>query len=590
VPLSRFLLCYLLLISTFPALLQGAPARTASKPQTSASDPVQTLIERYSADRDTLGSVYTDPFSPTTRDRMARFNASWRKQLAAVDFAALDQEGKADYLLLANHLTREEHALTLGGAQWKEVEPLLPFAPAIFALEDSKRRVDRPNGEKVAAQLNAMTEEIAARRKDLEASAGKQAARPGRVAAWRAADDLDQLRGQLHHWFGFYQGYDPSFTWWAAQPYKQTDAAMKEYASFLREKVAGIAPDDKTTVIGTPVGREALMAQLSDEMIPYTPEELIAMARDQMAWCKREMLRASHEMGYGDDWRKALEKVKASYVEPGAQPQLIRDMATEGAEFAEKNDLVTVPELAKETWRMEMMTPENQLVNPFFTGGDTISVSYPTDTMTFDQRMMSMRGNNPSFSRATVFHELIPGHWLQEFMTARYRPYRQIFSTGFWIEGNAFYWEMVYWDHGFDATPEQRMGALFWRMHRCARIIFSLSFHLGLMTPEQAIDFLVDEVGHERDNATAEVRRSVNGSYDPLYQCAYMLGSLQFRALHHELVDSGKMTDRQYHDAILHENMMPVEALRAILTGESLAPNWTPQWRFLDALPANRSF
>jgi uncharacterized protein (DUF885 family) len=334
------------------------------------------------------------------------------------------------------------------------------------------------------------------------------------------------------------------------------------------------------------VGREKLMTQLSDEMIPYTPEELIAMAREQMAWCKQEMLRASREMGYGDDWHKALEKVKNSYVEPGKQPQLIRNLAVEGEEFAEKNDLVTVPVLAKETWRMEMMTPEQQRVNPFFTGGDTISVSYPTNTMTFEQRMMTMRGNNPSFSHATVFHELIPGHWLQEFMTARNRPYRQIFSTGFWIEGNALYWEMAYWDHGFDVTPEQRIGALFWRMHRCARIIFSLSFQLGEMTPEQAVDFLVGEVGHERDNAVAEVRRSVNGSYDPLYQCAYLLGALQFRALHHEMVDSGKMTDRQYNDAILRENMMPVAILRAILTGQKLTPDFKSSWRFLDELQA----
>ena len=32
-----------------------------------------------------------------------------------------------------------------------------------------------------------------------------------------------------------------------------------------------------------------------------------------------------------------------------------------------------------------------------------------------------------------------------------------------------------------------------------------------------------------------------------------MLGGLQFRALHHELVESGRMTDRQFHDAILKE-------------------------------------
>ncbi len=441
--------------------------------------------------------------------------------------------------------------------------------------------MQRPDPQKAAAQLSELTKAIAASRKDLEAKV-KDASPAQRVVAYRAAGDLDLLAGQMQHWFDFWNGYDPAFTWWAAQPFKVAYAALKDQSAFLREKLAGIAPDDKNTVIGTPIGREALLAQLNDAMIPYSPEELIAMAKTQLAWCQQEMIKASREMGYGDDWHKAMEAVKNSYVEPGKQPELIRSLALEGEQFAEDHGLVTVPPLAKETWRMEMMSPERQLVSPFFLGGDTILVSYPTDTMTYDQRMMSMRGNNPAFSHATVFHELIPGHWLQQFMSARYRPYRQAFSSGFWIEGNAFYWEQVYWDLGFNRTPEQRIGALFWRMHRCARVIFSLSFHLGTMTPQQAIDFLVSEVGHERDNATAEVRRSIDGEYDPLYQCAYMLGALEFRALSHELVDSGKMTARQYNDAILTENMMPVPVLRALLTGEKLTADWKPKWRFLD--------
>jgi uncharacterized protein (DUF885 family) len=557
-----------------PALLAGAPA----------PNPVRALIERYNADSRTLAGVYTDPLSPATRARKARFDAENQKELEAIDFDALDEEGKADYLLMANHLIRDEHARTLASEEWKEEEHLLPFATAIFAFEDAKRRIERPNGGTVAEQLTAMTAAIVAEQKSLKAGVEKGTTQSSRITAWRAAGDADELRKQLAQWFKFYDGYDPTFTWWATQPYKQVDAAMKDYAVFLREKVAGIAPDDETTVIGTPVGRAALIADLQDEMIPYTPEELIAMAKVRMAWCKQQMIAASRQMGYGDDWRKALEKVKDSYVAPGEQPQLIRDLAVEGEEFAEKNNLVTIPPLAKETWRMEMMTPKRQLENPYFTGGRTISVSYPTDTMTFEQRMMSMQGNNPSFSRATVFHELIPGHWLQEFMSARYRPYRRPFSTGFWIEGNAFYWEMIYWNLGFDATPEERIGALFWRMHRCARIIFSLSFQLGEMMPEQAVDFLVDD-GLERNNAIAEVRRSVDGSYDPLYQCGYMLGALQFMALRHELVDSGKMTDREYNDAILHENSMPVEMLRAILTDQKLTREYKTSWRFLEEVP-----
>jgi uncharacterized protein (DUF885 family) len=541
---------------------------------------MRALIERFSADQATLQSVYTDPLAPAARERMAAFYRENRALLAKINFNALDQEGKADYLSFANLLTQQEHQLALDERQWSQVAPLLPFAPAIFALEDAKRHMERPDPQKAAAQLSELTKAVAASRKALEAKV-KDATPADRIAAWRAAADLDQLTTQLQHWFDFWNGYDPTFTWWAAQPYKQASAALKDDATFLREKLAGIAPDDKAAVIGTPIGREALLSQLDDAMIPYSPEELIAMAKTQLAWCQQEMVKASREMGYGDDWRKALESVKNSYVEPGKQPELIRSLALDGAQFAEDRNLVTIPPLAKESWRMEMMSPERQLVSPFFLGGDTILVSYPTDTMTFDQRMMSLRGNNPAFSHAVVFHELIPGHWLQQFMNARYRPYRQAFSSGYWLEGNAFYWELVYWDLGYDHTPEQRIGALFWRMHRCARIIFSLSFHLSAMTTQQAVDFLVSEVGHERDNATAEVRRSVNGDYDPLYQCSYMLGALEFRALRHELVDTGKMTERQYNDAILQENMMPIPVLRALLTSEKLTPEWKPHWLFL---------
>jgi uncharacterized protein (DUF885 family) len=123
---------------------------------------------------------------------------------------------------------------------------------------------------------------------------------------------------------------------------------------------------------------------------------------------------------------------------------------------------------------------------------------------------------------------------------------------------------------------------LFWRMHRAARIIFSLNVHTGAMTPQQAIDFLVDRVGHERANATAEVRRSFIGTYPPLYQAAYMLGGLQFRALHQELVGTGRMTDREFHDRILQGGTMPVEMVRARLLDVPLEPGYTAGWRFGD--------
>jgi hypothetical protein len=260
----------------------------------------------------------------------------------------------------------------------------------------------------------------------------------------------------------------------------------------------------------------------------------------------------------------------------------VRDLAREAEDYIEKRDLITIPPLAKEDWRMIMMSPERQKVSPFFLGGEQIIVSYPTDTMDHEDKMMSMRGNNIHFSRSTVFHELNPGHHLQQFMTARYNSHRRAFGTPFWTEGWSLYWEMLLWDDGFAKTPENRVGMLFWRMHRQARIIFSLRFHLGEWSPQQCIDFLVDRVGHERANAEAEVRRSFNGTYRPLYQLAYMIGGLQFRALHAELVEAGKMTNRQFHDTIMQTGSMPVEMVRASLLKQILPAGFKTTWRFVN--------
>ena len=342
---------------------------------------------------------------------------------------------------------------------------------------------------------------------------------------------------------------------------------------------------DNTGIPGPARGHEGLLQDLSEAMIPYTPEELIALAEREFAWCDREMLKASREMGFGEDWKKAVEKTKDAAVAPGDQPRMIRDLLFEAIDFLRANKLITVPQVAAESLHMIMMTPERQLVNPFFTGGTQISVSYPTNTMDYDARIQSMRGNNPGFSHATAFHEMIPGHNLVAYMSARFNDYRANLTGGgaFFSEGWPLYWELTLYDMGFNKTPEQKVGALFWRMHRCARIIFSLKFHMGHWSPQEAIDFLVDRVGHERDNATAEVRRSFDpaAGYGPLYQAAYLLGGLQLRGLRRELVDGKVLTDVQFHDEIMRQGSMPIALLRLALDRRiRLTRDMNLDWKF----------
>jgi uncharacterized protein (DUF885 family) len=601
-------------------------------------------VNRYAADRSALFRRYDVQYSTSRAARAREFYTEWLTRLHQVEFRKLGQDGRIDYLLLDSRLKYELELLRREQKEYAEMAALMPFAPRLMELQETRRRMEPVAAPKIAEMLAKSAKEIDSLRKAIEKAAGAKpdsertvagkrtgdsattasggaadSARPevrdeflrviepgttrpdtsrrdttktnsriSKVVAQRAAEDLEQLRRTLETWNRYYSGYDPSFSWWVADPYKKTDDAMKAYVKVLREKVVGYKEGEDPPIIGDPIGAAGLRADLAVEMIPYTPQELVAIAEREFAWCEAEMKKAAREMGFGDDWKAAVEKVKTMYVDPGKQPELIRDLAWEATDFVEKRGLVTVPPLAKEIWRMEMMTPEAQKRSPFFLGGEVIQVSFPTSTMEHDDKLMSMRGNNPYFSRATVFHELIPGHHLQGFMRDRYNTHRRPFSTPFWGEGWALYWEMLLWDEGFARTPEEKVGMLFWRTHRAARIIFSLQFHLGNMSPQEAVDFLVDRVGHERANATAEVRRSFDGSYSPLYQVAYMMGGLQLRALHEELVGSRKMTNRQFHDAILQGGSMPIEMVRASLIKQALTQDHVPSWRFAGNLPVGR--
>lgn len=539
------------------------------------------VIEKFSEDYGSLNRFYTAQTSPNRAARFREFYEGWLALLNRQNFDSLNHDEQVDYLLFKNYLTHEIKELDRRDKQLQEMSALLPFAKTISDLEDSRRKLETIDAAKAAETLNNLNKQIVELQKSV---ASQSSGNIKKTVANRAAQTIFSLRLTLRNWFNFYNLYDPNFTWWNSEPYKAVDASLIAYQSLISEKLVGIKADDRVTIIGDPIGREALLQELEYEMIPYTPEELIEIANKEFAWCENEMKKASREMGFGDDWKKALETVKNKYVEPGKQPELIRNQAYEAIEFVEKNDLVTVPKIARDSWRMEMMSPERQLVAPFFLGGETILVSYPTSGMTHEQKLMSMRGNNPHFTHAVTHHELIPGHHLQRFMMQRYRPYRQIFYTPFWVEGWALYWEFLLWDMNFNKTPEDKVGALFWRMHRCARIIFSLSFHLEKMTPQECVDFLVERVGHERDNALGEVRRSFSGDYGPLYQIAYMMGGLQFYNLHRDLVDSKKMTNKQFHDAILKENAMPVEMVRAILINQKLSKDFKSNWRFYQGL------
>ena len=47
------------------------------------------------------------------------------------------------------------------------------------------------------------------------------------------------------------------------------------------------------------------------------------------------------------------------------------------------------------------------------------------------------------------------------------------------------------------------------------------------------------------------------------------------------------MSNRQFHDAILHEHSIPIELLRAYMTGQELSADAKPSWNLRKSIKSN---
>jgi hypothetical protein len=312
----------------------GAMAVQSQTPDPSASE-MRFSLERFEADRSALGRKYAVPLSQIDHDRMRKFYSEWLESLAKQPFETMSHPGQVDYVLFDNYLRHSIKRLDQSAKREQEIKPILPFAPTIVGLEETWQRMDPVNPQLAATTVNDLIKQIGAAH-----AAVSKGMKVERTTANRAVAMLDRVRRSFGQWFTFYNGYDPLFGWWVSEPYKEANKALEEYTNLVRDKLVGIKPDDKTTIIGDPIGTAALQDELNDAMISYTPQEIIDIANKEFAWCEIEMKKASHEMGFGDDWKKALEKTKQDFVDPGKQPELIRSLFEEATKYVKDRDLV----------------------------------------------------------------------------------------------------------------------------------------------------------------------------------------------------------------------------------------------------------
>lgn len=167
-------------------------------------------------------------------------------------------------------------------------------------------------------------------------------------------------------------------------------------------------------------------------------------------------------------------------------------------------------------------------------------------------------------------HEARPGHELQfaGMLEAGVSTARVIFALNSAnVEGYALYAEAVLKKF---LPPEGQIGALQMRMMREARAFLDPMLNLGLIQPDAAKRFLMEEVMLSEPMAKQEVDRYTFQA--PGQATSYFYGYSRLNALRTriELALAGKFDERRYHDFIVAQGPLPFELLEQAAEEEFL--------------------
>ena len=368
-----------------------------------ADGRMQPVITGYSADRRAVGAAYAVPWAESVLDRESVLLREWQGRLEGMPYGDFSMADQMDWHLLRRHLASETAALALGRARLAEMEPLLGFRRPLQGLLTTQVQLGKIDPGSAAGVLAAAVADLKTLRKKLEEGKAKDAAaealKPTPVLARRAAEAMDRLRQAMGDWYQFYHGFQPDFSWWVRQPQETLAKSLEETAGYLRKEIAGLKGEPDDPLIGDPIGASALAAQIEGEMIAYPAAELLRIAEREFAWCEAELKLAATAMGC-QDGKVALARIKTQHAPPGGQAELAVGIARQAIKFLEDKELVTIPPLAAETWRMGMLGMEQQKNLPFAVYSDPkILVAYAHEGMSQEDKLMSMRGNNASIGK-----------------------------------------------------------------------------------------------------------------------------------------------------------------------------------------------
>jgi len=353
-------------------------------------------------------------------------------------------------------------------------------------------------------------------------------------------------------------------------------AQFDEYAQWARKTVLPRARETSR------LPRELYADNLKNFGVEMAPEELIERAQSSYIQTRGELESLARQLAAqrkwsSSDYRDVIGSLKKERIADADLLAFYRKRLQEIEAIIRRERIVTLPareaviRLATEAESAAIAAPHIDPPRLIGNTGEPAEFVLPTSNPNAEPGTVMDDFTYDAVAWTLTAHEARPGHELQfaRMLERGVSTARVVFAfNSANIEGWALYAEAVMKKY---LPLEGQIGALQMRMMREARAFLDPMINLGLLEPDDALRFLMEEVMLSQPMAKQEIDRYTFKA--PGQATAYFYGYSRLNALRTkvELAMSSRFDEQAYHDFIVGQGLLPFDLLEEVVEEEFVA-------------------
>jgi hypothetical protein len=345
-------------------------------------------------------------------------------------------------------------------------------------------------------------------------------------------------------------------------------AQLDDYAAWLQEEMM------PHTRPGHRLPEAIYADNLKNFGVDMDPHELIRAAQLGFGEMRNEMQTISRliakERGFPSaDYRDVIRELKKEQIPEDMLMPFYRERLKAIEKIIADNNIISLPE-RDAVIRMATEAESSSIPAPFLNPPQLIgNTGQPAEFVLVNTNPTAKEGDakmddwgHQGMTWSLTVHEARPGHELQfasmiETGVSQARVIYAFNSAN--VEGWALYAEAVMKEH---LPLDGQLFTLQARLMRATRAFLDPMLNLGLIEPEQALSFIMNEVVISEPMARSEIDRYTFRA--PGQATSYYYGYMNMMRLRTEvqLILRDRFDQRRFHDFVLAQGLLPPEILR----------------------------